>query len=806
MKKIYFLFLFSLFSGFLASALAQAPGTAKAKYSLVRVFLDEHKSIGQLAALGLECDHGRYAPGRFLENVFSEDEIERIRRAGFSFEVRIDDMVSHYHAHRHDPAPGTVSGRSADCGKSAQTNWVTPSNYTYGSMGGYHTWDQLKTVLDDMRTKFPGLVSAKAPIGNSLLTKEGRPIYWLRISDNPDQDEPEPEVLYTALHHAREPNSLSQLLFYMWYLLENYDSDPEIKALVDNTEMYFIPCINPDGYVYNQTTEPSGGGQWRKNRGSNGGVDLNRNYGDHWGFDDLGSSPNASDDTYRGPSAFSEAETQAVKLFCEAHEFKIALNAHTFSNLLIYPYGYNNQPTPDHTTFVEISELMVEQNLFLNGLASETVGYAANGDSDDWMYTETPEKAKIFAMTPEIGPFEMMFWPPQSAIDALNKSMMWMNLTAARIQHNFGIVSAVPGPVSGLDAKLAFKVKRYGFADGNLSVSLNAQSANVTATGASKTFALAPFATAEDEIGFTLSPSIADGDEIVLLLSINNGIWTHTDTVRLEWQGTAQSPLSVIFEDPGANLSQWTASGGWGVSTAQYVSAPSSIADSPAGQYEVNLTSQLNLTNPIDLTGATAARLSFFARWDIEKGYDFVQLLGSSNGSTFTPLCGIHTATGTSFQDEGQPLYDGTQTEWVEESIDLKDYLGGKLWLLFRLYSDPFATGDGFYFDDIVVKAALAPTPVTDLAHGDTPALSITPNPAVDAVDLNIGFPTGHTAPLRLSVCNALGIEVFAQETVDASTGTRIRLNVHNWPQGLYFVRLERAGSGPVVRRLSVSR
>jgi|GEM_PF-6016658 len=62
-------------------------------------------------------------------------------------------------------------------------------------------------------------------------------------------------MLYTALHHAREPNSLSQMIFYIWYLLENYETDAEVKYLVDNTAMYFIPVINPDGYVYNETTE-----------------------------------------------------------------------------------------------------------------------------------------------------------------------------------------------------------------------------------------------------------------------------------------------------------------------------------------------------------------------------------------------------------------------------------------------------------------------------------------------------------------------------------------------------------------------
>ena len=312
MQRILYFFPICLFlwsSSMISAQVATAPVL---KYSLVRVYFSEHHGVQELAALGVECDHGHYARGRFLENVFSTDEIEQIRLAGFSFDIPIADMAAYYLAHREETDP--AQSRSADCAGASDvlSTWTTPQNYTYGSMGGYHTWAELLVVLDDMRAKFPALITAKTPVSTSLNTQEGRPIYWLRISDNPDQDEPEPEVLYTALHHAREPNGLSQMLFYMWYLLEHYATDPEIKVLVDNTEMYFIPCINPDGYVYNQTTSPQGGGLWRKNRGSNGGVDLNRNYGDHWGYNDQGSSPDNTSNTYRGPSPFSEDRKSVV--------------------------------------------------------------------------------------------------------------------------------------------------------------------------------------------------------------------------------------------------------------------------------------------------------------------------------------------------------------------------------------------------------------------------------------------------------------------------------------------------------------
>ena len=174
-----------------------------------------------------------------------------------------------------------------------------------------------------MKIQYPNLISTKISIGNSI---ENRPIYTVKISDNPEIDENEPEILYTALHHAREPQSMMQMIYFMYYLLENYNTDPSVQYLVNNRELYFIPVVNPDGYEYNRTTNPSGGGMWRKNRRNNGGsygVDLNRNYGPYtyWNAPNGGSSTTPSSDTYRGTAPFSEPETNSIKNFLASREF-----------------------------------------------------------------------------------------------------------------------------------------------------------------------------------------------------------------------------------------------------------------------------------------------------------------------------------------------------------------------------------------------------------------------------------------------------------------------------------------------------
>jgi len=778
---------------------AQQP-IAQPRYDLVRVHFTETHTVRQLAALGMECDHGHYQRGRFLENVFSENELTEIRAAGFTCEVLIEDMAAHYLAHRNDPDP--VEERSAPCdGFFPKKDWETPANYTYGTMGGYHTWNELLTVLDAMRAKFPQLISVKTPVSPTLNSVEGRPIYWLRISDNPDQQEAEPRALYTALHHAREPNSLSQLLFFMWYLLENYAVDPEIKALVDHSELYFVPCVNPDGYVFNQTTNPSGGGFWRKNRNVEGGVDLNRNYGYQWGYDNAGSSSDPTSETYRGLAPFSEPETQALKLLCENLDFKVALNAHTHGNLLIYPYSYNNEPTPDHALFDGISTLMVSENSFRNGLGIQTVGYISNGSSDDWMYAETAEKGKILSMTPEVGP---SFWPNPNQIERLNKSMMWTNLTAARVLHHYGIVKPEPLLLTDFAGKADFSVRRYGLQDGSLIVSFTPLSANISSIGASQVFSLAPLASAQGSIAFSLNPAIQPGDEVVFLLTVGNGTIAQSDTLRGTFRGNKPEPVwTKVLDEPATNTSKWNASNGWSTTSQQYVSAPASITDTPNGNYPNDRDAHLTLKNPVSLVSAKAAKLNYQARWEIEKGFDYAQVLASTDGTTFTPLCGKFTRPGTENQDQGQPVYDGSQTSWVAEEIDLSDFIGGNLWLRFRMVSDNIQAGDGFYFDNLEVKIDATPSSVPSNPDGGWQLL-LSPNPATDHVTALLSAPAGSIGKyVAFEIADALGRIVARRE---APAGIRVDFSVASWEPGLYTFRAEIPVGISIVRRFIVIR
>ena len=122
---------------------------------------------------------------------------------------------------------------------------------------------------------YPNLITAKDSIGASV---QGRTIWAVKISDNPDVDEDEPEIFYNSLIHANEVAGMMSVIYFMYYLLENYGSDAEVTYLVNNREFYFIPVINPDGNTYNQQISPNGGGMWRKNLRDNNNDGLQNEY------------------------------------------------------------------------------------------------------------------------------------------------------------------------------------------------------------------------------------------------------------------------------------------------------------------------------------------------------------------------------------------------------------------------------------------------------------------------------------------------------------------------------------------------
>ncbi len=807
MKKIALL-LFMIFTCGLVSA--QQMKNAEVKITATPA------GMLQLGAMGLPVEEGFHAKDGTWTIVLTQQEIDRVINAGYPVEILHDDYTKFITDRNRKDASliDYINSHKQDFNNTDVSNYTIPQHFKLGSMGGYLTLAELYSELDSMRILFPNLISARFTIGNSN-SIEGRPLYAVRISNNPNQSQSKPRVFYNALTHAREPMGMQQFIFFMWYLLENYASSDEIQYLVNNLELYFLPVCNPDGYEYNHVSAPLGGGNWRKNRRNNNngtwGVDLNRNYGYKWGYDNNGSSPNPGDETYRGPSAFSEPETQVVRDFCIERGFRMAMNYHTFSNYLLYPWSWQTKLTPDSTLELNYADYFTRQNGYLAGTPGQIL-YNTNGDCMDWEYGEQAAKPKIIAFTVETGNQNDGFWPPVSRIIPLAQENMYSDFMVAHFALRYAVVNDL-SPVITPEKQGYFKFdfKRFGI-DGpaNYQVSvLPMDTTRIIATGGSRIFTNpAQFLSYSDSISYTFNPDIVTGTEISFIYLISNGMYTFRDTVTKFF-----GPPLVVFSDSCSNMAKWT-SAKWNVSSSQYHSAPGSITDSPSGNYPSNADFPVTSINKVDLQNSPVAVVNYWARWNTEKGFDFAQFkISDDNGLSWVPKAGKYTVTGTEFEALGQPVYDGKKLSWVNEQIILKDYLNKDIKLRFILKSDGGMNFDGFYFDDISVTIVdMTGVGMENIPAGKARISDPVPNPANDMFTIRYdltGQVTGtfgqlNSDPITFELFNSQWIRV--RETIlDTPTG-KVSTRVNDLSPGIYFYRIRFAFGTTGVKKLVVVR
>lgn len=404
MRKSLFVFIILLMASVSMAATAERP-------MLVRVSITDHQANALLRQH--EFDIAHFAQG-YVEIIADDADLQSLKDLGLNPAVIHDDLVGFYQSRM--PLGAT--------------------------MGGFRTLSECLALMDSLHTLYPAITTARDSVGHSY---QGRGIWAMKISDNPGADEDEPEFFINSLIHAREPMGMEATVRFMKYLCENYNTDPVVANLVNNREFYFIPVVNPDGYEYNRTTTPGGGGMWRKNRHGNG-TDLNRNWGYMWGYDDIGSSPEPTSETYRGASAFSEPETQALRQYIDSHHFSIGMNFHTYGGYFLYSWCYSDIYAPDNELFMEIGDSCTAANGYLRGTAWEIL-YNTNGDANDWMYGENTEKPSFFGFTYEVGDGSDGFWPDPARIPTLWNHVLPGLLYLARIAENPYAGGAPAAPV-----------------------------------------------------------------------------------------------------------------------------------------------------------------------------------------------------------------------------------------------------------------------------------------------------------------------------------------------------------------------
>lgn len=286
------------------------------------------------------------------------------------------------------------------------------------SDSNFHNYAELKAALEALAKAHPDIVT----LGVIGKTGEKRDIFLITLGEK-QNDPSTAAVFFVGGHHAREHIAVEMPLMLAEQLAEKYAAgDAEVRRLLATRTVYIVPALNADGIEYDVA-----GGQyrsWRKNRTQNSdgtfGVDLNRNYDFHWGT--VGASGTPSSETFYGTKGFSEPETQAVRDFVTSHpNISLVHSYHTFSELILYPWGYTDQPMSNSNDF-QIHKTMAEKMATWNGYTPEQSSslYLTSGDTCDWAYGVL----HLVCFTSELDPRDMWdggFYPGQDTIDVVFK-------------------------------------------------------------------------------------------------------------------------------------------------------------------------------------------------------------------------------------------------------------------------------------------------------------------------------------------------------------------------------------------------
>ena len=259
---------------------------------------------------------------------------------------------------------------------------------TAEAIAAYHSAETLEQDLRQLAESQPEIAELRE-IGRSL---EDRPIWALRIGERRASEH---KLLFMGCHHAREWVSVEVPYLLAEHLVNNADQPP-VRQWLQRGEIWVAPMVNPDGHEFSRNQDRL----WRKNRRTNFdgsiGVDPNRNYGYMWGTLNISTSSHVpSDPTYVGPRAFSEPETQAVRNLVASELFRGVITYHSFSQLILYPWGYTSQPIPDASdlsTMKKLAKRMQQLILGVHGITytpqQSSQLYLTAGDTTDWTYGE----------------------------------------------------------------------------------------------------------------------------------------------------------------------------------------------------------------------------------------------------------------------------------------------------------------------------------------------------------------------------------------------------------------------------------
>ncbi len=706
-----------------------------------QIYLQNETSLRELAGLKLDLDRSSVTGAPVVEAYLNPDEVNLLRSLGY----RVQAI----------PNEG-YEGFLRELERSP-----------LDSTREYHTYETMVAELQSIAAGNPDICQ----LSNIGPTIQGRALWFMKISDNVSVEEDELEFRYIAAMHGNEVVGKEMCMYLINYLVEQYGINPEITNLINDTEIWIMPSMNPDG--------TANGSRYNAN-----GVDLNRNF------------PDRVDDPYN-TTAGREIETADVMNWNFNHQPVFSANFHCGALVANYPWDgcfdllANHAYTDDQDVFLSAAQTYSSNNLpmwnnntppFVHGTVNGVDWYQIFGGLQDWSYVWMGD----MDITMEIS---NSMWPPASSLPGYwddNRPAMIAYMQFAHRGLRGLVTSATSGTpldaqikIIGRDDFVAFTdpevgdyhrplmpgtynidVTSFGYWPAHLSnvqvlaevptrvdvalapaglMTFSGVLHNPSGGGLSARLNLlnTPYASvqtnANGEFDFN---SVYEGEYILHIEGLSNGailempINLSAGMPPLELWG----PIPVVYDGFEAGLGGWTAQGTWGTSGNAYAGALSA-ADSPGGNYGSNLNISLTNNSQINLQDYDYATLSYRVTFNCESNYDTLFAEVSPDGINWTKI----------------NYHNSAQDWWSLETRNLSDYLGlTALWLRYRLWTDGSVNRDGGFLDEVRICAA-STTPI----GGPTATVTLTPSgtpieipPGGGSFNYNIAVANPGTTPV----------------------------------------------------------
>jgi len=612
-------------------------------------------------------------------------QLKKLEESTLDYKVLIEDIGKYY---------SDIYNKSKSQNKTAKKTNKVANGFGPGSLANYYTYDEIVQKLDEITSQYPNIASQKINVGTTL---EGNTIWAIKISDNPNADENEPVAYYDALHHSNEYNSMATLMNYLFWMVENYSTNPKVNHIINNRELYFVPVVNVDGYKSNEAYYVNTGvvgGQRKNNRKINNvivGVDLNRNYSQGYNIVQNCSSPTVpTSGTYPGTSAFSEPESRAIRDFTAQINPQVAFSCHAGASSYLMPYGYSNtvNDVPDFKNY------SIWGSDFLSGIDSyygntfTQLGYISCGTTRSYLHS-----TGTFAWTPELG----RFYSPTlqelyDNVDIHIEPFLYQAYIAggyADVKSHEVTTNVVPG--QSFDLSVTIQNKGVGQSAGPVTLEL---------VSTNPYFSRPPFVSfGSIAVGTESTRSITSnlgqgftGDQFDLTMVVyQDGIETTRETIIV--QVGQKNELFSDNAESGDN--NWTFNGNgieWKTTTLDAYSGNASFCDSPGRfdkYYYENNTNNNFSSSIVNLSSTQNPVVSFASKWSLRQGAQVDFQMSSNGGSSWTT---IESFTGNqkwkflSYQIPAQYRTSNFKARFVMVTPS------GRL------------RADGFYFDDFNVS------------------------------------------------------------------------------------------------------